>query len=336
MTTQLDLKEVIVNGAFKRPASVFRNEISKDGQFPPAGDGRYLLYVCYACPWASRCLALRAAKGLEKAIGLAVVHPIFARTRPEDPADEHEGWVFDTSFDSACTVDPVFGAKTIRELYERVIENAGGLPDGASETRFTVPILFDTHTKLIVSNESSEIIRFFNNEFNEFAEHPEVDLVPKDLLPAIDAMNESIYESINNGVYKCGFARSQDAYNEAVTALFKRLDEVEDILSKQKYLVSNTQLTEADVRLFVTIVRFDEVYTVHFKCAKKHICQYPALSAWMTDVYCQYNISTSVNMSHIVNHYYRSHGGINTFRIVPASRGVDEQLKAALAARVKK
>lgn len=332
MPAKQALDDVTTNGAFKRKDAIFRNSITKDGPFPPAGNGRYMLYVCYACPWASRCLAVRAAKGLDRAIGLAVVHPLFSRTRPNDAEDQHEGWVFDPSFDDACTTDPVFGAKTVRELYEKVIEIAGGLPEGHTDTRFTVPILFDTQSKLIVSNESSEIMRFLNNDFDEFAEHPEVNLIPADLLPAIDEMNARVYEPINNGVYKCGFARSQEAYDDAVKVLFASLEEMESILSKQKYLVSNTALTEADIRLFVTIVRFDEVYTVHFKCAKKHICQFPALSAWMTDVYCQHNISTSVNMSHIINHYYRSHKGINPFLIVPATRGVDALLKAALAA----
>jgi len=299
-------------GDFKRPPSVYRNWISRDvgALFPPA-KGRYLLYVSYACPWACRALSFRQLKGLEDAIDIAVVHPVFRLTKPG--VDDHEGWVFDTSFDAACTSDPIFGAQTLREVYERA------LPPGETlTTRFTVPVLFDKESKRIVNNESSDIIRMLNDEFNDFATHSQVDLAPLALRPRIDAVNESIYETVNNGVYKCGFAQSQEAYNEAVTALFDRLEKLDQELDHSRFLVGD-QITESDVRLFVCLVRFDEVYVVHFKCAKKAIREFKNLPLWLRDVFQTAKLAPTVNMQHIRNHYYRSHRSINRYGIVPIS-----------------
>ena len=303
-----------VKGAFQRKPSVFRDAISKGGKYPPA-KGRYLLYVSYACPWACRCLALRLVKGLEDAIDVSVVAPIWTQTKPDQ--DDHRGWTFDPSVPDATT-DPIFGVRTIREVYEKATEGLDTKPE-----RFTVPILFDKETKRIVNNESSEIIRFFNSEFNEFAKYPDIDLYPEPHRKTIDEMNESFYETVNNGVYKCGFAQSQEAYDIAAKALFDRLKELEDLLSKQRYLIKGAGLTEADIRLFVTIVRFDDVYVVHFKCNHMMIREFPALSAWMRDVYQTAKLAPSVNMKHICDHYYGSHKTINPYGIIPIGKKLD-------------
>lgn len=306
------LADVTETGAFVRQASVFRNWIEDGGQYPPAAE-RYLLIVSYACPWASRCLAFRQAKGLEDAIGLCVVSPVWAKTRPG--VDDHEGWVFDPSYPGA-TEDPL-GGGTVRDLYDHAIRNRGEDPDSFS-TRYTVPILFDTHTGTIVNNESSEIIRMFNDRFNAFAKHPTVDLAPMNLRDEIDVVNAENYESVCNGVYKCGFAQSQGAYDQAATALFARLDALDALLAQQRFLIKgHPHPTEADIRLFVTIIRFDEVYVVHFKCNRKTIRDYKHLYAWMKDVYHTLQLAPTVNMQHIKEHYYRSHRDINRYGIVP-------------------
>jgi putative glutathione S-transferase len=308
-------------GSFQRKATIFRNSIAKGGPFPPAA-GRYLLYVSFACPWACRCLALRTIKGLQSVIDVAVVSPVWVQTRPG--VDDHWGWAFDEKYPGATT-DPVFGAKTMREFYDKATE---GLESKAE--RFTVPVLFDKETKRIVNNESSEIIRFLNVEFDDFVapekKSPHVDMYPEKFRQVIDSLNESFYESVNNGVYKCGFAQTQEAYNFAVGPLFKRLDELDDLLSKQRFLVKGAGLTEADIRLFVTLVRFDPVYYVHFKCSKKLIREYKNLSGWLKDVYQTGSLESSVQMKHIVDHYYISHTEINRFSIVPVFQdsGLDQ------------
>jgi len=304
------------DGAFVRQASIFRRAISSapGAEFPPEA-GRYLLYVSYACPWASRCLALRRVKGLEKAIAVAAVSPLWTRTKPD--LDDHEGWYFDAEYDGAATADPVFGARTVRDVYD------AATPEGAAKTlRYTVPILLDTKTKTIVNNESSEIIRFFNDEFNAVAENPTANLRPAAHLAAIDAVSDSFYEAINNGVYKCGFAKSQGAYDAAVGPLFARLDELDALLGKQRWLVAgHSAPTEADVRLFVTLVRFDDVYVVHFKCNRKSIREYANLGGWMADVLATLDLAPTVNMKHIVEHYYLCHRTINVYGILPVGPG---------------
>ena len=312
------LEDVDDKGAFKRKPTAFRNKIERGGPFPPA-KGRYILYVSYTCPWASRCLAYRVAKGLEDVIELAVTSPVWAKTKPG--VDDHEGWVFDPSYPGA-TPDPLGLFKTVRDIYDLSMQNSGHV----FETRYTVPILFDRETKTIVNNESSEIIRIFNSAFDEFAAHPEVDLSPAALLPAIDAMNERTYEPLCNGVYKCGFAHSQAAYDEAVEGVFLTIDELEELLGHQRYLTGNT-VTEADVRVFCCLVRFDEVYAVHFKCNRRLIRECPNLLEWLRDVYQTLGLAPTVHMKHIKDHYYRSHGSINPYHVVPVGSDFVEKLE---------
>ncbi|XP_012572602.1 uncharacterized protein [Cicer arietinum] len=243
------LDEISDTGAFKRSASTFRNFISRDpnSQFP-AESGRYHLYISYACPWACRCLAYLNIKGLNKAISFSAVKPIWGRIKE---SDDLMGWVFPESKTEVLGAEPdhLNGAKSVRELYEIASTNYAG--------KYTVPILWDKKLKTIVNNESSEIIRMFNIEFNDIAENRTLDLYPSELKAQIDETNEWIYPDINNGVYKCGFAKKQEPYNDAARQLYEALDKCEDILSKQRYICGN-KLTEADIRLFVTLIRFDE------------------------------------------------------------------------------
>lgn len=317
---QSALSDVSPDGSFVRKQSVFRSKIEEDGGLiasphPPAKD-RYVLYVSYACPWASRCLAFRKAKGLEGAIGLVVASPVWGQTRPGE--DDHEGWLFDASY-PGCTEEP-HGLRSVRDLYDLSLRNSG-IDPSSFETRYTVPVLFDKVAGVIVNNESSDIIRFFNGAFNGFAERPEVDLAPPHLLQSIDEANARMYESVCNGVYKCGFAQSQEAYDVAVTALFSALDQLDHILGQQRYLTGD-HVTESDVRLFVTLVRFDEVYVVHFKCNNKCIREYTNLQPWLRDVFQSLDLGTTVNMQHIKDHYYRSHTSINRYGIVPSGPNI--------------
>eukprot|EP01089_Gocevia_fonbrunei_P017582 TRINITY_DN5753_c0_g1_i2.p1 TRINITY_DN5753_c0_g1~~TRINITY_DN5753_c0_g1_i2.p1 ORF type:complete len:378 (+),score=39.73 TRINITY_DN5753_c0_g1_i2:118-1134(+) len=254
------LVDVQSTGKFERKASVFRNAIEEGSQFPPEGNGRYHLYVCYACPWASRTLAVRSLKGLHDHIPVHAVNPTWG-VNSKEGEPESKGWVFtDTPFDGIDCSDPLYGFKSIKDLYELDTPKYSG--------RYTVPVLWDSKSKKIVNNESSEIIRFLNFKFNDFAKNPNVNLVPKDKEEEITKLNTQMYESINNGVYKCGFARAQEPYNEAFLELFKNLDLFDAHLGKSRFLVGS-ELTEADIRLFVTIIRFDLVYFGHFKCNKK-------------------------------------------------------------------
>ncbi|KAK8964630.1 hypothetical protein KSP40_PGU020482 [Platanthera guangdongensis] len=312
--SRVALDDMTQTGAFIRVPSSFRNFISKDqsSQFPTES-GRYHLYVSYACPWASRCLAFLSLKGLDKAISYTATNSVSERTKV---TDEHFGWVFPDSSteESGANPDPLNGARSIRELYELASPNYSG--------RFTVPVLWDKKLKTIVNNESSEIIRMLNKEFDEIAENADLDLYPPHLQSVIDEVNEWVYDAINNGVYKCGFAKIQSAYDEAVVKLFDALDKCEEILSKQRYICGNV-LTEADIRLFVTLIRFDEVYTVHFKCNKRLLREYPNLFNYTKDVYQISGISSTVNMEHIKKHYYGSHPGINPSGVVPIGSNID-------------
>uniref|UniRef100_A0A0E0G5M4 GST C-terminal domain-containing protein n=1 Tax=Oryza nivara TaxID=4536 RepID=A0A0E0G5M4_ORYNI len=308
------LDEVTDAGAFDRSPSTFRSSISRDSSARfPAVPGRYHLYVSYACPWASRCLAYLKLKGLDHAIGFTSVKPIFERTRE---TDDHLGWVFPATGDEepGADPDPFNGAKTIRELYEIASPNYIGKP--------TVPVLWDKQLKTVVNNESSEIIRMLNTEFNEIAKNPDLELYPAHLQTSVNEINELVYDAINNGVYKCGFAKKQGPYDEAVTRLYEALDKCEEILSRQRYICGN-QLTEADVRLFVTLIRFDEVYAVHFKCNKRLLREYPNLFNYTKDIYQIPGISSTVNMEHIRKHYYGSHPSINPYGIIPAGPNID-------------
>ncbi len=296
-------------GAFQRTTTQFRRWITPDGTPGPDGQdalpaeaGRYHLYVSLACPWAHRTLIARKLKRLEDAISLSVV---------DWHMGEH-GWVFS---DREGTIpDTVNGASKLYQIYLKAKPDITG--------RVTVPVLWDRETQTIVNNESAEILRIFNRAFDAFGD-ASVDLSPPELRAEIDAMNESIYESVNNGVYKCGFATKQKAYDEAFEVLFARLDRLEDHLSRERYLVGG-RVTEADWRLFTTLIRFDAVYHGHFKCNRRQIADYPNLFAYMLELYQWPGVRETVNFHHIKHHYYESHGTINPTGIVP--RGPDQDL----------
>ena len=290
-------------GAFQRDTSRFRNWITADGSAGPSGaggfkaePGRYHLYVSHACPWAHRTLIFRALKGLDDLIDVSVVHPDMLS----------DGWSFSTDFPNA-TGDKLFGGQFIRDIYTRADPKVSG--------RATVPILWDKATGQIVSNESSEIIRMFNSAFNEITGNTD-DYYPDALRPEIDAVNARVYDTLNNGVYKSGFATTQKAYDAAVYPLFDTLDWLEDRLSRQRYLVGD-QLTEADWRLFTTLVRFDLVYHLHFKCNRARIVDYPALWAYTRELYQHPGVADTIHFDHIVRHYHYSHDTINPHRILP-------------------
>ena len=285
-------------GEFVRKPSTFRNEVKVGGEYPPE-KGRYHLYVSLACPWAHRTLIVRKLKGLEDAISFTVVDFLMLEN----------GWRFNDQV-RGCEKDPIFGASYMREVYF----NASPDYDG----RITVPVLFDKKTKTIVNNESSEIIRIFNHAFDEFCgtdAQRKLDLYPEDLRVQIDAVNDWVYPNINNGVYRCGFATSQQAYDTAVQVLFAHLDKAEEILSNQRYIVGN-RLTEADVRFFTTLVRFDPVYHGHFKCNKKRIIDYPNIWAYLRELYQIPGFGETTDMEHITKHYQMSHLRINPCGIV--------------------
>ncbi|XP_059065708.1 uncharacterized protein LOC131061430 isoform X3 [Cryptomeria japonica] len=308
------LEEISNNGEFIRTPSTFRNFISRDKSSEYyAESGRYHLYISYACPWASRCYAILKLKGLDDAISVSSVKPKFERTKE---GEDHFGWTFPNSEDEdpGAKPDILNGAKTIRELYELASINYSG--------KYTVPVLWDKKRKTIVNNESSEIIRMLNTEFNDIAIYPNLDLYPPHLQTQIDEVNNWIYNPINNGVYRCGFATNQKPYEQAFNELFDALDKCEEILSNQRYICGNV-FTEADVRLFVTLIRFDEVYVVHFKCNKKMIREYPNLFNYTKDIYQIPGISSTVNMDHIKRHYYGSHPSINPHGVVPLGSGID-------------
>ena len=296
-------------GKFERSAAQFRNWVTADGSAGPSGEGgfkaesgRYHLYVSYACPWAHRALIFRALKGLEKHIGVSVVHPLMF---------EH-GWTLDPDWPGA-TGDLLLGKQFMHQIYTTA--------DPTVSTRGTVPVLWDTQRNTIVSNESSEIIRMFNTAFEGLTVNG-LDFYPEALRAEIDAINAPIYDNVNNGVYKAGFATSQDAYDSAVVALFAELDRVEERLSTRRYLAGE-QITEADWRLFTTLVRFDAVYVGHFKCNIRRIVDYPALWAYTRELYQWPGVAETVNMDHIRHHYHRSHETINPHRILPAGPIVD-------------
>lgn len=310
------LEEMGTKGEFKRVASVYRKKVTEE-PYKPESD-RYHLYVSYACPWAHRTLIVRALKGLQDHIGVTVTLPTWQQTRPDQ--DEHAGWVFGDD-NSAVTppsghglikvkgasLDPLHGFKSVRDIYDLVGDQNG---------KYTVPVLFDKKTNTIVNNESSEIIEQLNADFNDIAKANAPDLNPADTHKQQNELNEWIYHGINNGVYRSGFAQSQEAYTEAVTEVFEALDRVEDILSKQRYLTGG-RLTLADIRLFVTLVRFDEVYVVYFKTNKKRIADYPNILNYVRDIYQMPGVADTVNMEHIKAHYYTSHPKLNAFSIVP-------------------
>lgn len=287
-------------GDFQREQAQLRNWITPDGPFQPES-GRYHLYVSYACPWAHRALIFRRLKELQSHIGLSVVSP--------DMLDQ--GWSFNEQEGSSG--DPLYNANFLHELYTR------NQPDYTG--RVTVPLLWDTQSERIVNNESSEIIRIFNSAFNALTGN-EDDYYPDNLREDIDSINAEVYENINNGVYRCGFATRQQAYEEAYERLFAALDHVDAILSRQRYLTGN-RITEADWRLFTTLIRFDAVYHGHFKCNRQRLEDYPALSAYVRELYQWPGISDTVHFDHIKRHYYFSHTTINPTQIVPVGPDID-------------
>ncbi len=315
-------------GAFVRQASQFRNWVTADGSPGPAAEdagdaeggfaaesGRYHLYVSYACPWAHRALIFRALKGLQDHISVSVVHPHMLG----------EGWTFDSDFEGA-TGDTLFGLPYMRDIYLKA------QPDAT--TRVTVPVLWDKQRGTIVSNESSEIIRMFNTAFDGITGDTQ-DFWPEALRDKIETLNARIYDTVNNGVYKTGFATTQEAYDAAVHPLFESLDWLEGILAQNRYLAGD-QLTEADWRLFTTLIRFDKVYHTHFKCNLHRIVDYPNLWAYVRELYQWPGVAETVHFDHINDHYYYSHDTINPHRIVPVTAALDlaephgrEGLKAA-------
>ena len=289
-------------GKFIRSEAQFRNTITADGESGfKAEAGRYHLYVSLACPWAHRTLIFRKLKGLEDYIDISVVNPSMK---------EH-GWTFHD--DQGVIPDPLGQAEFLHQVYKRAQDDYSG--------RVTVPVLWDKQTETIVSNESSEIIRMFNSAFNHLTDN-ELDFYPDDLQDAINEVNEPIYHDINNGVYKAGFATSQDAYEEAVLALFKRLDWLEERLLHNRYLTGD-RITEADWRLFTTLVRFDPVYVGHFKCNLKRIYDYPNISGYLRELYQVPGVKDTVDMHHIKWHYYESHRMINPTGVVPLGPEMD-------------
>jgi len=303
-------------GRFVRKDASFRNWITADGSAGPSGTGgfkaeagRYHLFVSYACPWAHRTLIFRKLKGLEGLVSLSAVQPLMLEN----------GWEF-------AEIDPHTGAKYAWHIYAKADPHYSG--------RATVPILWDRKQETIVSNESSEIIRMFNAAFDGLT-GSSLDFYPEALRGEIDAINERVYHTVNNGVYKSGFATTQEAYEDAVTALFETLDFLEDRLSSQRYLAGD-RLTEADWRLFTTLVRFDAVYVGHFKCNIRRIEDYPSLSNYLRELYQVPGVAETADMATIKQHYYGSHESVNPTRIVPLGPVLDfdrphnrDRLKAA-------
>lgn len=296
-------------GAFKRSTAGFRNWITADGRAGPSGEdgfaaesGRYHLYVSLACPWAHRTLIFRAIKGLKDHIDVSVVHPDMLS----------DGWTFETDFPGA-TGDTLYGLPFARDIYLKADPKVSG--------RVTVPILWDKQRETIVSNESSEIIRMLNSAFDGLTGNRD-DYWPEPLRDDIAMVNDRVYDTVNNGVYKSGFATTQEAYDAAVIPLFESLDWLEERLSSQRYLVGD-QITEADWRLFTTLVRFDAVYHLHFKCNRRRITDYPNLWAYTRELYQVPGVAGTVNLDHIVRHYHYSHETINPYRIIPINPILD-------------
>ncbi|UYA58873.1 glutathione S-transferase family protein [Pectobacterium colocasium] len=297
-------------GHFKRSESTFRNWVTPDGAPGltgnggfPAQSGRYHLYVSLACPWAHRTLLMRQLKGLEDHIAVSVVHPLML---------DH-GWTFGTDFEGA-TGDSLYQHEFLYQLYLHAKPDYSG--------RVTVPVLWDTEQHTIVSNESADIIRMLNSAFDGVGAAAG-DYYPEALRAQIDELNGWIYDKVNNGVYKAGFATSQSAYDEAATTVFAALSDLEAILAKQRYLTGE-QLTEADLRLWTTLIRFDPVYHTHFKCDKYRLSDYPNLFGFLRDIYQMPGIADTVDMAHIRHHYYRSHGTINPHGVI--SLGPEQDL----------
>lgn len=289
-------------GEFKRQDDAFRQWVTEDGRSGyPAAIGRYHLYVSLACPWAHRTIIVRTLKQLESVVGMTIV----------DPLRDEQGWSF--LDEQGRSADPINGFHFLSEAYR--------LTDPAYRGRVTVPVLWDTVTKRIVSNSDDDLMRMLNGEFNRFTAST-LDLYPATLRPEIDEMNTFLYEQVNNGVYRAGFATSQRVYEQAAQSLFAALDRLETRLSRRRYLFGG-QFVESDWRLFVTLIRFDAVYHGHFKCNVRRIVDYPNLSGYLRDLYQVPGIADTVNVDHIKRHYYMTHDDINPTRIVPIGPQLD-------------
>ncbi len=289
-------------GKFTRPSTRFRNQITADGSSGyKAEPDRYHLYISWACPWAHRTAIMRKLKGLEEVITLSVV----------DPEMGDDGWAFSNG--PGCIPDTVNGTRYLRDIYLKA--------DSRYTGRITVPVLWDQQTATIVNNESREVIRMFDTEFDAFATK-EVSFYPEALRQAIDQAIDAIYQPINNGVYRAGFATTQTAYEAAVTELFDALDHWEAVLHQQRYLCG-AHITEADWCLFTTLLRFDPVYYGHFKCNLRRIVDYPNLWNYLKDLYQQPGVKETCNLDHIKRHYYKSHPQVNPTRIVPKGPMID-------------
>ena len=296
-------------GEFVRDTSRFRNWVTPDGAPGPSGEGgfaaasgRYHLYVSVACPWAHRTLILRAVKELSDHVGVSVVHPDM----------REDGWEFRTDF-AGATGDTLFGHRFMRDIYTRADPKVSG--------RVTIPVLWDRQRETIVSNESAEIVRMFNSAFDGVTGNTD-DYYPAALREEIDALNARIYDTVNNGVYRAGFATSQEAYDAAVHPLFETLDWLEDRLSTRRYLCG-AAITEADWRLLTTLLRFDSVYHLHFKCNRRRIVDYPNLWGYTRDLYQRPGVAGTLDLGHIVRHYHYSHETINPNRIIPINPVLD-------------
>lgn len=289
-------------GKFIRPSTTFHNQITADGASGfKAEAGRYYLYISWACPWACRTAIMRQLKGLQDIVGISVVAP-----------EIHDnGWEF--ADEPGCIPDTVNGADYLWQIYLKADPNYSG--------RVTVPVLWDTQTNTIVNNESREIMRMFDTEFHHLAQN-NVNFYPENLQKMIDETIDSIYQPINNGVYRAGFATKQAAYDQAVTELFDALEHWEKVLGEQRYLCGE-QITEADWCMFTTLYRFDPVYYVHFKCNLRRIVDYPNLWNYLKDLYQQPGVKQTCNLDHIKRHYYRSHPKVNPTRIVPKGPMID-------------
>ncbi len=297
-------------GKFEREAARFRNWVTADGSAGPVGEGgfaaesgRYHLYVSMACPWAHRTLIFRKLKGLEQHIDVSVVHPDMVEN----------GWEFRPG--GTEHQDHLYNSEFMHQVYTRAAPDYSG--------RVTVPVLWDKQRETIVSNESADIIRMFNSAFNELdGVNADLDLYPESLRSEIDAVNERVYDTVNNGVYKAGFATAQDKYEEAYKALFESLDWLEAKLESQRY-VTGSQITEADWRLFTTLIRFDAVYYSHFKCNRQQIRDYPNLSGYLRELYQVSGVAETVDIRQIKQHYYVSQRTINPTQIVPVGPDLD-------------
>ncbi len=295
-------KEAGSKGEFVRQDSAFRERVTADGSSGFAAEpGRYHLYVSLACPWAHRAILFRKLKGLESVIGMSVV----------DPIRDSRGWAFTDA--PGCGPDRLNGFRFLGEAYRAT--------DPTFDGRVTVPVLWDKRTGRIVNNESSEIIRMLNSEFDAWG-RADVDFYPADARAEIDAVNDEVYANVNNGVYRCGFAGTQEAYDEAFERLFRTLDDLEHRLASRRYLVGDS-ITEADWRLFTTLVRFDPVYHGHFKCNLKRLVDYDNLWGYTRDLYQQPGVAETVDFDHIKRHYYVTHRAINPNGVVPRGPRLD-------------